>query len=141
MSLTIAGPFPNWRKSMTFSAETAVTFALGILTTLAAVFGIVWKRRESIEERLQRWQTETVERVTARAKELETEVLKLRIAVARVTHLELGLKIAVDELARVSPDNPVLLLLHDVLAAAYPIEVEAPEDIAGLIKKLKAVQK
>lgn len=122
---------------MTFSPENLVALAIGMLTALGAVLAKMLWRRESIEERLQRWQSETVQRVSDRAGQLEAEVMRLRLVVARVTHLELGLKLAVDEVARLDPGSRVLVLLRDVLTVAYPVEAEAPEDIADLLRKLE----
>lgn len=122
---------------MTFTAENLVALFLGMLTMLATVLGVWWRRRESIEERLQRWQSETVQRATARGNELERRVIIAEAKVARVTHLELALRLAVDELAAKVPDSPVLLLLHDVLAVAYPVPLDTPEDVAAMLKKLE----
>lgn len=122
---------------MTFTTDDLIALAIGMLTALGAVLARMAWRRESIEERLQRWQSETVQRVSERAGQLEAEVMRLRLVVARVTHLELGLKLAVDEVARLDPGSRVLVLLRDVLTVAYPVEAEAPEDIADLLRKLE----
>jgi hypothetical protein len=122
---------------MNVSPENLIALAIGVLAALGAVLAKMLWRRESIEDRLQRWQSETVKRVSDRADQLEAEVMRLRLVVARVTHLELGLKLAVDEVARLDPGSRVLVLLHDVLTVAYPVEAEAPEDIAALLRQFE----
>lgn len=139
--MTAAGhPLPARRFAMHFSVENLLALFTGIVTTLGGVFAWVIKRGESIDARLQRWQEQTVQRFAGENAELLREVLGLRRAVNRTTHLELALRLAVDELVRHAPDSPALLLVHDVLAVAYPVGIEASEDMADIIAKLRGLK-
>lgn len=95
------------------------------------------ERREGLEERLQRWQKETVERVHSENAGLRAEVADLKTLTARLPIMEACLRLAVEALHHVAPDAPELRHIGALLREAVPVDMETPDAMRDLLDKLK----
>lgn len=93
-------------------------------------------KRESLEERLQRWQEQTVQRVQSENETLRAEVRSLKTSVARMPVVEACLGLAVNALYRISPNAPELRQIGALLSNSFSIESEIPDDMRELLDRL-----
>lgn len=105
----------------------------------AGLFGWLGRmalRRESLEERLQRWQTETVKEVRSENADLRGEVAKLKPIAARLVIVESCLRLAVDALHSIAPESPELRQIGTLLRTAIPVDPDTPDDMHELMQKI-----
>lgn len=106
--------------------------------------GAVWLRkllhRESLEDRLQRFQTELVAEVRAENATLRSKVATLEHRDARVLIVETCLRLVVVELKRIDPDNEKLDQVATMLTRAVPMDRVLPDDMIELVDLLRSVE-
>lgn len=95
------------------------------------------RHRESLEDRLQRWQTETVQRFRDENADLRTEIATLKSMAARLPIMEACLRLAVDALHQIAPESPELRQIGALLRRAIPVDHDTPHDLRELIDKLQ----
>jgi len=117
--------------------------AVGI-TGIVAVWVRKLAKRESLEDRLQRWQESTVASVRAENQELRREVTGLEREVAtlnaktgRVDIVEACLRLSVEALARIAPGAPELRQIAVLLSKAVPIDPDVPDDMRAILARIR----
>lgn len=115
----------------TGAGATGITGLLGVWIRRAT-------RKESLEERLNRWQTETVQAVKAENADLREEVETLKEREGRLFIVETCLRLVVLEVMRLDPDSPVLRQVGAMLTNALPVDPELPDDMRELLVKIDA---
>jgi hypothetical protein len=114
------------------------------LTGLIGTLIVRWfTRRESLEDRLQRWQEDTVKRVHGEnallrkeVADLEKEVDILKRRDARTYIIETCLRLVVVELKHLAPHNEKLNQVATMLARTVPFHPDLPDDMLDLLRHI-----
>lgn len=116
-------------------------------TGLTGIVGLValWVRRrigketkkESLEERLQRWQESTVAQVRKENLSLRLEMAGLREQASQIPIMKACLSLAVDALHRLSPNSPELRQIGVLLSRAMPIDPTVPDDMRDILNRIR----
>lgn len=107
------------------------------LTAFAAVWVRKLTRRESLEERLQRWQETTVKRVQNENVTLRLEMADLKEKASQIPIMKACLSLAVDALHRLSPNSPELRQIGVLLSRAMPIDPNVPDDMRDILNRIR----
>jgi hypothetical protein len=94
-------------------------------------------RREGIEARLERWQQETVKRLSDENADLRAAVVKCQQKDRRMMAMEMIVRATVPELRRLAPHNPVLGQAA-AMVRAFPVDPDMPENWTDLLGDIDA---
>jgi hypothetical protein len=107
------------------------------LTALVALWVRRVTRRESLEERLQRWQEATVAQVRQENISLRIELAEVKARALRVPVMEACLRLAVDALHRLCPNSPELRQIGVLLSRAVPIDPTVPDEMRDILNRIR----
>lgn len=116
----------------------AVGAAIGALATLVAA---KWRRRETVESRLERWRLQFEASLRQENAELRERVAILesqrRGREVELENLRVVLRMVVLELHRIDPQSVILAQMRAMLTTAFPV-TETPADMLKLLEELEA---
>lgn len=98
-------------------------------------------KRESLEDRLQRWQEATVQRVQKENEGLRAEIGALKESVARMPVMEACLGLAVNALHRIAPGSPELRQIGALLSRSFHADSDIPDDMRELLDRIGPKQR
>lgn len=106
------------------------------LTGLFAWIISKFRSKESLEDRLSRWQESTVARVQAENDGLRREITELKAVTSRLPIVEACLRLAVEALYHVAPEAPELRQIGTLLRKAFPVDADTPDEFRDMVAKL-----
>ena len=116
---------------------------------LTGAVGLILRKlagKESLEDRLQRWQIETVQQVrsenaSVRAENatLRTEVSRLRTASERLYIVESCLRIVVVKLQSIAADSPELQQVGALLSRVILVDEDTPDVMRDLLSQIDRI--
>lgn len=107
------------------------------LTAIVAVWVRRFTKKESLEERLQRWQEATVAQVREENSSLRLEMAALKAQASQIPIMKACLSLAVDALHRLSPNSPELRQIGVLLSRAMPIDPTVPDDMRDILNRIR----
>ena len=112
--------------------------AIGAIGTLIAA---KWRRRETVESRLERWRLQFEASLRQENAELRERVAILesqrRGREVELENLRVVLRMVVLELHRIDPQSVILAQMRAMLTTAFPV-TETPADMLKLLEELEA---
>lgn len=107
-----------------------------IITGIVTVFVRGLSRRETSEERLARWQSETVIRVNTENKDLRDQVKALQQSVARLFNIEIAYQLVANDLGIRAPESLALAQAEAIMRVT--LSAAAPERMMEKIREIDA---
>lgn len=108
---------------------------------IGALIAAKWRRRETVESRLERWRLQFEASLRQENAELRERVAILesqrRGREVELENLRVVLRMVVLELHRIDPQSVILAQMRAMLTTAFPV-TETPADMLKLLEELEA---